>query len=92
MNQPQPIETAHNSDLRGSWLALQRSAARARQIAMQTGTALVVIRNGVLEHIYPIPFSYQTLTGSSNCDRETVRCITQSTEQDIPCTDFISVS
>lgn len=55
MNQPQPIETAINGDLRGSWLALQRAAARARQLAAQTGTALVVVRNGVLEHVYPQP-------------------------------------
>ncbi len=53
MNKPQPIETANNSDLRGSWLALQRAAVQARQTAAQTGTALVVIRDGVLEHIYP---------------------------------------
>ena len=49
----QPIETATNADLRGSWLALQRAAQRARQIAAQTGTAVVVMRNGVLEHVYP---------------------------------------
>jgi hypothetical protein len=48
-----PIENASNADLRGSWLALQRAALRARQIAAQTGTAVVVMRNGVLEHIYP---------------------------------------
>lgn len=33
-----PIETATNADLRGSWLALQRAAQRARQIAAQAGT------------------------------------------------------
>ncbi|MDD2608130.1 MAG: hypothetical protein PHX60_00340 [Giesbergeria sp.] len=49
----QPIENANNADLRGSLLALQRAALRARQIAAQTGTAVVVVRNGVLEHIYP---------------------------------------
>ncbi len=52
-NQPKPIETSSNADLRGSWHALLRAAARARQIAAQTGTALVVVRNGVREHIYP---------------------------------------
>jgi len=55
MTKPRPIETASNTDLRGSWLALQRAAVRARQIAAQTGTALVVVRNGVLEHVYPQP-------------------------------------
>lgn len=49
----QPIENANNADLRGSLLALQRAALRARQIAAQTGTAVVVMRNGVLEHVYP---------------------------------------
>jgi hypothetical protein len=55
MNQPKPIETSSNADLRGSWHALLRAAARARQIAAQTGTALVVVRNGVREHVYPQP-------------------------------------
>ncbi len=55
MNKPKPIDTALSKDLRGSWLALLRAAARARQVAMQTGTALVVMRNGMLEHLYPLP-------------------------------------
>lgn len=53
MNQPQPIETARSPGLRGSWLALQRAAVRARQIAVQTGTAVVVVRDGVVQHLYP---------------------------------------
>ena len=53
MTPSQPIENANNADLRGSWLALQRAALRARQIAAQSGTAVVVMRNGVLEHVYP---------------------------------------
>lgn len=55
MNTPRPIETAANADLRGSWHALQRAARRARQIAAQTGTAIVVVRGGALEHLYPQP-------------------------------------
>ncbi len=55
MNEPKPIETACNGDLRGYWPALQRAAERARQIAAQTGTALVVVRHDVLEHLYPQP-------------------------------------
>ena len=39
--------------LQGSWAALQRAALRARALAAQTDTALVVSHNGVLEHIYP---------------------------------------
>lgn len=57
MTNPHPqlrsIETATNADLRGSWPALLRAAERARHIAAQTGTAVVVVRNGVLEHDYP---------------------------------------
>ena len=50
-----PIEQARTPDLRTSWPALQRAARRAREIAAQTGTALVVTRNGVIEHVYPQP-------------------------------------
>lgn len=49
------IEQARNADLRGSWQALQRAAQRARELAAQTGTELVVSRNGVIEHIRPQP-------------------------------------
>lgn len=49
----QPIEMAASADLRGSWVALQRAALRARELAAKTGTALVVVRNGTLEHLYP---------------------------------------
>jgi len=57
MKKPKPIEQAITPDLRGVWPALQRAAQRAREIAMQTGTAIVVSRNGVIEHIYPKPES-----------------------------------
>jgi len=50
-----PIEQARTPDLRGSWAALQRAALRARQIAAQTGTAIVVSEAGKLRHIYPHP-------------------------------------
>lgn len=50
-----PIEQARTPALRDSWPALQRAARRAREIAAQTGTALVVTRNGVIEHLYPQP-------------------------------------
>lgn len=52
MNQ-QPIEQADNADLRGSWPALQRAAERARAIAAQTSTYVVIAREGVIEHIQP---------------------------------------
>ena len=46
-----PIENARDADLRLSKPALQRAAQRARVIAQQTGTAIVISRNGVIEQI-----------------------------------------
>ena len=40
-----PLENARSSDLRGSWQALQRAAQRAREVAVQTGTAIVVSKD-----------------------------------------------
>ena len=57
-----PLENARSSDLRGSRQALQRAAQRAREVAVQTGTDLVVTRNGVLEHIKPQPTPTPTPT------------------------------
>ena len=57
MSNHQPIEKANNADLRGSWPALHRAAERARLIAAQTGTALVVVRDGAVQHLYPNPVS-----------------------------------
>ncbi len=48
-----PLHEARDPDLRGSLQALQRAAKRAREIAAQTGTAIVVSRNGVITHIRP---------------------------------------
>lgn len=51
---PHPVETARDADLRLSVAALQRAAQRARQIAAQTGTPLVVRRDGRLEFTDPV--------------------------------------
>jgi hypothetical protein len=51
------IDQATTADLRGSWQALQRAAGRARELAAQTGTELVISRNGVIERIKPQPVS-----------------------------------
>lgn len=53
MNPNKPIEMVRSPVLRGSFPALLRAAARARQLAAQTGTAVVVVRDGVIEHHYP---------------------------------------
>lgn len=57
----QPIETARDADLRLSPQAMQRAARRARELAAQTGTAIVVSRNGVIEHIRPQPEATESL-------------------------------
>lgn len=49
------IEQANNADLRGSWQAIQRAAQRARELAAQTDTELIVSRGGVMERIRPQP-------------------------------------
>ena len=50
MNQ-KDIEQAKDRDLAGSLPALQRAAQRARQIAAQTGTALIVWRDDQIVRI-----------------------------------------
>ncbi len=47
----QPISTAKDRDLRLSEVALQRAAKKAREVAVQTGTHVVVSRNGRVEYL-----------------------------------------
>jgi hypothetical protein len=42
-----------NADFRGSMAAIKRAAARARQLAEQTGTDLIVMRAGKVVHVPP---------------------------------------
>lgn len=51
-----PISESQDADLRGSMAALERAAQRAREIATQTGTAIVVSHHGVIEYLYS-PFA-----------------------------------
>jgi len=48
-----PIETAKDADLRLSPAAMHRAAQRARELAIQTGTFIVVSREGVIEWLTP---------------------------------------
>ena len=48
---PQDLSRAQNPDLRASLAAMLRAAELARQTALQTGTAIVVVRNGELVRI-----------------------------------------
>ncbi len=45
------LSKAKNPDLRGSLAAMQRAAELARKTAIQTGTEIVVVRNGQLVRI-----------------------------------------
>jgi hypothetical protein len=49
----QPIETARDSDLRLSPQALKRAALRARELAAQTGTGIVISEKGIIHVIHP---------------------------------------
>lgn len=51
----QPIEQARDADLRLTHAALRRAAQRARELARQTGTVIVISRQGVIEHLQPQP-------------------------------------
>lgn len=50
---PHPLNDAQDPDIRLSLAALQRAARRAHQLAMQTGTPIVVSHSGVLEYLPP---------------------------------------
>jgi len=43
---PQDLSKAKNPDIRNSLAAIRRAAEMARQIALQTNTAFVMVRNG----------------------------------------------
>ena len=44
-----------NADIQGSWAAMRRAAQRARQVAQQTGTDLIVVRAGQVVRVSPQP-------------------------------------
>jgi hypothetical protein len=48
-----PIESARDRDLRATGTAMRRAAQRAREVARQTGTRLVVVRQGKVEYVAP---------------------------------------
>lgn len=56
MNEPM-VSTLRDADMQGALAALLRAARRAREIAWQTGTAIVVMRDGKLieEKVTEIP-------------------------------------
>ena len=40
------LPASAHADILGSWAAMRRAAQRARQVAQQTGTDLIVVRGG----------------------------------------------
>ena len=42
-----------DADVKGSLLAIRRAALRARQLAEQTGTDLIVVRSGQVVRVSP---------------------------------------
>ena len=57
VNEPMPaygdLPPGANADLRGSLQAIRRAALRARQVAQQTGTDLIVVRSGQVVRVSP---------------------------------------
>jgi hypothetical protein len=57
VKEPQPPYSEPPADfpdeLMGSLAALRRAAQRARQVALQTGTDLIVVRDGHVVHVNP---------------------------------------
>lgn len=49
------LNAAQNPDIAGSYVALKRAAKRARLVAQQTDTALIVSRSGKTVRIEPKP-------------------------------------
>ena len=59
------LEKSKNPDLRASFTALRRAAASARQMAIQTNTPLVVVRDGEVVRIPPEQLRGQTTNESA---------------------------
>ncbi len=50
---PRPLDSARNADIPASYEALKRAARRAREVAQQTGTLLVIGEDGRVLLIAP---------------------------------------
>ena len=57
VNGPQPdygeLPANADADLKGSLAAMRRAAQRAKQVAEQTGTDLIVVRGGLITRVGP---------------------------------------
>ena len=50
-----PLPASANADIQGSLAAMRRAAQRARQVAQQTSTDLIVVRAGQVVRVVPQP-------------------------------------
>lgn len=48
---PKDISEAKNPDLRASMAAMKRAAAMAREVAIQTNTAIIIVRDGQIVRV-----------------------------------------
>ncbi len=59
VNEPIPaygaVPAGADADLKGSLHAIRRAALKARQVAQQTGTDLIVVRSGQVVRVPPQP-------------------------------------
>ncbi len=62
---PDDLSKARNSDLRASLSALLRAAQSARDIAIQTRTAIVIMRNGRIVRVAADELAQQLNRGAS---------------------------
>jgi hypothetical protein len=53
---PKPISEARDEDLRNATAALERAAQRARSVAEQTNTAIIIMRDGKITRVTPDKF------------------------------------
>lgn len=60
-----PLESAKDPDIRFSQQAMQRAALKAREIAAQTGTAIVITEQGVMREVHPKADQVTTLVHES---------------------------
>jgi hypothetical protein len=58
------ISQVRDPDLRSSMAALRRASELARKIAIQTGTDLIVVRDGRLLHVDPATLRERTPPGN----------------------------
>lgn len=62
---PRDIHQAKSAELRGTMAAMQRAARVARETAIQTNTALIVMQDGKVVEVSPEELRHQAETGQT---------------------------